>query len=251
MGEQTQHIDVLMYHSISDAVGPTSIPERVFSRQMNALAETGYYVADFTDLIAWRDGTKKLPQKTAVITFDDGFLDFRDTAWPVLKKLGFSATVFVPTKCPGENENWEGANNPPRELMSWSDISALYEDGARFGSHSLNHANLTQLDEAELAEQLRQSRSDLENALGDPVDAFAAPYGAVNKSVRDAIADFYDIAAGTRLGTMDAAGDIFDVPRLEMHYFRDVALWRKYLEGKADHYLTVRRFARNVRQAFR
>lgn len=251
MGEQTQHIDVLMYHSISDAGGPTSIPVQVFSDQMNALAETGYHVADFTDLTAWRDGGKNLPEKTAIITFDDGFLDFRDKAWPVLNKLGFPAIVFLPTDCIGGNENWKGANQPPRQLMSWSDISALYQDGARFGSHSQNHVNLTQLDEKKLNLQLRQSRSNLEDALGEPVDAFAAPYGAVNEDVLSAIAKYYDIAAGTRLGRTVASVDIFDVPRLEMHYFRDVSLWRKYLEGKADHYLTVRKLARNVRQAFR
>jgi len=250
MGEQTQHIDVLMYHSISDAGGPTSIPRQVFSDQMNALAETGYHVADFVDLVAWRDGQRKLPDKTAIVTFDDGFLDFRDTAWPILNKLGFPATVFLPTDCMGGYENWNGANHPPRQLMSWSDIGALYKDGARFGSHSQNHANLTQLAKEGLSLQLRQSRGNLEDALGEPVDAFAAPYGAVNEGVLSAIAEYYDIAAGTRLGRTDAAVDIFDVPRLEMHYFRDIALWRKYLEGKAERYLTIRKFARNIRRAF-
>ena len=250
MGEQTQHIDVLMYHSISDAGGPTSIPGPVFFDQMNTLAEIGYHVADFTDLIAWREGRTKLPEKTAIITFDDGFLDFRDEAWPVLNKLGFPAIVFLPTDCIGGNENWKGGNHPPRQLMSWNDISALYQDGARFGSHSQNHANLTQLDQKNLDLQLRQSRSNLEDALGEPVDAFAAPYGAVNEGVLSAIAEYYDIAAGTRLGRTDNAVNIFDIPRLEMHYFRDISLWRKYLEGKAERYLTVRKLARSIRQAF-
>ena len=251
MGGQTQHIEVLMYHSISDAGGPTSIPTPVFAAQMQALSDSGYHVAEFADLVTWRDGTDTLPPKTAIITFDDGFLDFRDAAWPILSKLNFPAIVFLPTDCMGAIESWPGANDPPRPLMSWSDISALHKDGAGFGSHSLDHANLTQLDKERLNLQLRQSRNHLQDALGEPVDAFAAPYGAVNKTVRDAIADYYDIAAGTRLGRAEFSVDIFDVPRLEMHYFRDIALWRKYLDGDADNYLTMRKLARNVRQAFR
>lgn len=249
MGGQTKHIDVLMYHSISDEGGPTSIPGSIFAEQVKALADTGYHIADFVDLVDWRDGGKALPEKTAIITFDDGFLDFRDAAWPILKEFGFSATVFIPTDCVGDAENWKGANQPPRKLMDWSDIGALHKEGVQFGSHSLNHANLTQLDDESLNLQLRQSRSNLENALGQPVDAFAAPYGAVNETVLAAIGDYYDIAAGTGLGRMDETVDIFNVPRLEMHYFRNIALWRKYLEGKAGPYLTFRKIARSLRQA--
>ena len=249
MGGQTKHIDVLMYHSISDEGGPTSIPGPIFAEQVKALADTGYHIADFVDLVDWRDGGKALPKKTAIITFDDGFMDFRDTAWPILKEFGFSATVFVPTDCVGDAESWDGANEPPRKLMDWSDILALHKEGVQFGSHSLNHANLTQLDNESLNLQLRQSRSNLENALDQPVDVFAAPYGAVNKTVLAAIADYYDIAAGTGLGRMDESADIFNVPRLEMHYFRNIALWRKYLEGKAGPYLTFRKIARSLRQA--
>ncbi len=251
MSAHRQHIDVLMYHSISDAGGPTSMPAPVFAAQMKALAETGYHIANLTDLVAWREGQLKLPEKTAIITFDDGFLDFRDAAWPVLERLGFSAIVFLPTDCLGENESWEGANSPPRALMSWGDVSALSKNGAQFGSHSLTHANLTLLDRETLNTQLSQSRSRLEDALGEAVTTFAAPYGAVNETVRSAIADHYAIAAGTQLGRTDDSVDVFDVPRLEMHYFRDIALWRKYLEGKADRYLAVRKFARNIRQVFR
>ena len=94
MSDHKQHVDVLMYHSISDAPGPTSIPPAIFEQQMDELAAAGYHVADLTDLIGWRAGRASLPDKTAIITFDDGFLDFRDAAWPILRARNFPAIVF-------------------------------------------------------------------------------------------------------------------------------------------------------------
>lgn len=250
MSDRPQQIDVLMYHSISDAGGPTSIPVAVFANQMEALAEAGRHIASLTDLAGWRAGRLRLPEKTAIITFDDGFLDFRAAAWPVLKKLGFPALVFLPTECLGGTENWDGALTPARMLMSWDDVRALAEEGVQFGSHSRTHANLVRIETDLLDAELRMSRQRIEDELGRSVDAFAAPYGATNKIINAAIARYYQIAVGTRFGRAGASDDIFDVPRIEMHYFRDIALWRKFLEGRAEHYFSARKFARTVRRVF-
>ena len=135
--------------------------------------------------------------------------------------------------------------------MNWDEVSALSKDGATFGSHSLTHANLTQLDPQSLDAQLQQSRERLEDKLGLDVKTFAAPYGAVNDAVLKAIASHYDIAAGTGLGRAGKDVDLFDVPRLEMHYYRDLSVWKRHLEGRGGSYLTMRKFARRVRQAIR
>ena len=246
-GAPDQIIDILMYHSISDAAGPTSIPADLFAAQMQALSETGYHVVDLPDLVRWRRGEQSLPQKTAVITFDDGFKDFEEAAWPILEKHGFPAIVFVPTDLPGGAENWIGANNPSRPLMSWDDIRGLASRGASFGSHTRTHVNLTTLDSDALDEELCRSRQRLEEELGATAPAFAAPYGAVNEVVREKIAQHYEVAVGTGLDRAGSDADFFDLPRLEMHYFRKPDLWRRFLERKADGYFTVRKFARRIR----
>ena len=161
----------------------------------------------------------------------------------------FPQSFFLPTDCLGSDEDWSGANNPPRPLMRWDDVRALAEEGASFGSHSLNHANLTQLDSESLDAQLAQSRTRLEEELGAEVSTFAAPYGAVNDAVIQAIAKHYAVAAGTRFDRATRADDICDIPRLEMHYYRDPVIWRKHLEGRGGSYMAVRKFARKVRQA--
>ena len=94
MSDQKQQIDVLMYHSISEAAGPTSIPPAIFEGQMNALAAAGYHVADFADMIAWRAGDHPLPEKTAIITFDDGFYRFSKRRLAHSAQIEFSGHRF-------------------------------------------------------------------------------------------------------------------------------------------------------------
>ena len=113
-------VDVLMYHSVSDEPGPTSIPPRVFRDQMTALTEYGCRVVSLTELATWSRGERALGPRPVVITFDDGFRDFADAAYPVLEAHGFSATVFLPTACMGGRESWYGANRERRALMSWA-----------------------------------------------------------------------------------------------------------------------------------
>ena len=245
-----REIEILMYHSVSDAGGPTSIPADVFDAQIEALAVCGYHVTDFIDVIDWTTGERDLPDRTAVITFDDGFLDFRDAAWPILEKHGFTATVFLPTDRMGEAEDWEGANDPVRPLMTWDDVRALAGKGARFGSHSLTHANLPTLDDEALDDQLLRSRIRLSEELGEDVISFAPPYGATSEKVRNAIRRHYKIAAGTGFARAKRSSDIFDLPRIEMHYFRNSGLWRRYLEGKGDAYFRLRQAARTLRNSF-
>ena len=248
MSDQARTIEILMYHSVSDAGGPTSIPAPIFEAQIEALASAGYHVADLTDVKHWQEGKKDLPAKTAIITFDDGFKDFETTAWPTLKKHGFPAIVFLPTDRIGADENWAGANDPARPLMDWDTIRALHQDGASFGSHTLTHAELPAIDAKTLEKELIQSRQRLEEELGAPAPTIAPPYGATSEDVRTAIARHYDLAVGTGFDRATEESDLFDLPRIEMFYFQNISIWRRYLEGKAELYLTLRKVARGARR---
>lgn len=241
-------VEILMYHSISDGHGPTNIAPDIFAGQMDALADAGYHVAGFEDLIDWHSGRRRLPERTAVITFDDAFTDFRNAAWPVLKARNFPATVFVPAAAAGGNENWQGADEPARSLLDWPDIKRLAGDGVQFGSHSLSHPHLTRLGGDELEREVAGSKERLEEILEMPVRSFAPPYGDTNGDVRSVIEKHYELAAGVEFGRASRQSDIFNLPRIEMHYFRNVALWRRYLDGRAELYFNARRLARKVRR---
>ena len=107
-------IDILMYHSISDADGPTSILPQVFKDQMQAIADIGIPVISLDDLIEARAGRATLPDQSIIITFDDGFRDFVDNAVPTLERLNFPVINYLPTGCIGGVESWAGSNDPAR-----------------------------------------------------------------------------------------------------------------------------------------
>jgi peptidoglycan/xylan/chitin deacetylase (PgdA/CDA1 family) len=242
-------VDILMYHSISSEPGPTSIPVGTFARQMELLVETGCSVVSLGELAKYQRGERELPARTVMITFDDGFSDFADAAFPILKQHGLTATVFLPTGCMGGSESWIGANVPARPLMSWSVVEDLAKEGMEFGGHSVTHTDLTTLSPDALREEVGRSQQDIEDRLGKPTETFAPPYGRSSPRVREELARWSRVSVGTGLGRASRDADLTDAPRIEMHYFRSASLFRAYLEGRAEWYLTARKAARRVRSA--
>jgi peptidoglycan/xylan/chitin deacetylase (PgdA/CDA1 family) len=236
-----------MYHSISNASGPTSIPIDVFRAQIETLRNAGYETAPLSSLAAWQRGESCMPRRAVMITFDDGFQDFADVAFPILQAHGFTATVFLPTGRLGGLEDWSGANAPPRRLMSWSSVRDLARHGIAFGGHSVTHADLTTLAPDRLREEIKGSQDEIARHIGQAVDTFAPPYGRVNDRVRVELARWASLSVGTRLDRASRRCDLTDVPRIEMHYFRDRRLWHAYLMGRANAYLRARRVGRRLR----
>lgn len=238
------HLDILMYHSISDRGGPTSIEPKVFEAQMSALSASGRPIIGLDEVAEgnWPDGA-------VVLTFDDAFQDFADAAWPVLQRFGLQAVVYVPTGRVGAAEDWVGALVPPRPLMNWDTIRHLAEQGVTFGNHSITHPDLTALDPRTLKRELEESKSILEQEIGRPVKHFAPPYGKSTAAVRNAIASGHATSVGTRLDRATRHSDMHDLPRLEMFYFRDTRHWHRHLDGKGGPYLSLRRGLRAIRNA--
>jgi len=240
---------VLTYHSISGAPGPTSIPPSVFAMQMQTLADCGYSSASVDEFVAWHDGKADFDRRV-LITFDDAFADFAAHAVPVLKQHGFSALMFAPSRKLGEIEDWY--TNPPtnRPLMTKDQIVDLAGQGMEFGAHGCTHCNLTELSGDALAEEVKGSGEDITAWLGRYTRAFAAPYGAVNAQVIQAIKGSYRVAFGTRFAKAMRSDDRHDIPRVDMHYFRNSWAWRNFLEGGML-YFRSRQLLRGVGQRLR
>lgn len=236
---------VLTYHSIAARPGPTSIAPETFAMQMAELADAGYRSQRLDDFARWWDGGAAA--RAVLITFDDAFADFAEIAAPILQQHGFSALVFVPTARLGGPEAWVGADVPPRPLMRADDVRALAAAGFEFGGHSRTHANLTKLDAAACEAEVAGCAPELAALTGAPVTSFAAPYGAVNPAVVATIARHYRFGFGTRLGRARPRRDAHDLPRIEMHYFRDRRHWRGLLEGRST-YLRARQGLRTLRE---
>ncbi|MGL4543171.1 MAG: polysaccharide deacetylase family protein [Polymorphobacter sp.] len=236
---------VLTYHSISANAGPTSIAPETFAMQMAEIAAAGFRSQRLADFARWWDGAPAANE--LLITFDDAFADFNEVAAPILARHGFSALVFVPTARLGGAEAWIGADVPPRRLMAAADIAALAQAGFEFGGHSRTHANLTRLDAAACEREVADCATELSAWTAAPVTSFAAPYGAVNPDVVATIGRHYRFGFGTRLGRARPRRDAHDLPRIEMHYFRQRQQWRGLLDGD-NGYLRLRQGLRRLRE---
>lgn len=150
-----------------------------------------------------------------MLTFDDGFQDFADNAWPILQAHDFNAEMFVVTDYVGKTAEWDAQAGAPAALMAADALAKLAEDGAVFGSHLATHRASDGLTSRELAEELARSRAKVERWLGKAPVAFAAPYAITDGRLRHmAAACGYEIGFGGGEGPVRLRMDPLDLPRI-------------------------------------
>jgi peptidoglycan/xylan/chitin deacetylase (PgdA/CDA1 family) len=186
-------IPLLMYHSISTDAGPrfrkfTLSPE-MFSAHLGYLFENQYTpltVAQLADLM--QDGPSSLPERPVVITFDDGFMDFYESAMPALHKYSFPATLFIVTGLVDGCSTWlKPEREDKRKMLAWSQIVEIDRAGIECGPHSHTHADLD-IVPADLArKEIVLSKEVLEQKLGHAVTTFCYPYGHFDIRVREMV----------------------------------------------------------------
>ncbi|HET9130487.1 MAG TPA: polysaccharide deacetylase family protein [Terriglobia bacterium] len=236
-------IPVLMYHSIVEdnqpGVSPyykTSTSPKRFSEQMKWLSELGYVGVSLDEALANRTLTAD-GRRIAAITFDDGFRDFHISAWPILKKHKFTATMYLPTAfIADQRKSWSG-----RECLNWSEVRDLSSQGVHFGSHSVNHATLYEISWGEIERELKESKLQMEQNLGITVASFAYPYAFPQEDRRftDRFTETardcgYHNCATTVVGRHMPGRDHFLVKRLPANDCDDRDLFLAKLTGAYD-----------------
>lgn len=163
-------VPILMYHYVRyspDRAGvPLSVLPPDFQAQMSYLKDHGYSTITMRDLDLALTGRSKLPPKPVALSFDDGYEDFYSTAVPVMRRLGLTATNYVPTMLVGRPN-----------YMTWSEIQALDEEGFEMAAHSQFHVNVAQMPVGRARVEIFGAKSDLESRLGHEVVDWAYPYG--------------------------------------------------------------------------
>ncbi len=247
-----RNIPVLTYHSLSAGAGPTCIRPEIFVEQLDALQEAGFKTVSLTDIVAWQREERSLPSRCVAITFDDGYTDFVTHALPELRARNLKATVFVPAGKVGERNDWEALTQGggTRSLMTWQELEQLPPEHVEIGGHGMTHRSLAALPLTEATAEIDCAQRILAERLNRPIETFAPPFGTSNPALREIIRRYYSVSVGTRLNTVHVPDDPFDLPRIEMYYFQNRAIWRAFLAGKADTYLFVRRSLRAVRSLF-
>jgi peptidoglycan/xylan/chitin deacetylase (PgdA/CDA1 family) len=217
-----ERIKVLMYHRIvtGDYVIPGerefSINAKVFRKHLRILEQLGYTTITFNDFDHFKRGELNLPRKPIIITFDDGYRDTHEHAFPILREYGMKAVVFVVADPRMRMNDWDsGYDITPAPLMTPEQIVELHEAGFEIGSHSLTHPRLTQIPKDAAWEEISRSRMVLEILINAPVRTFSYPYGLNDGLTRQLAKEAgYAYACGVYTGPPAFGFDPYDIRRI-------------------------------------
>ncbi|OGW75261.1 MAG: hypothetical protein A2Z72_00835 [Omnitrophica bacterium RBG_13_46_9] len=210
---------ILMYHSIGeedaaalDGYGSKlNVRPETFSKQMKFLKDKGYKIISLDELIRRVDKGEKVPHKTAAITFDDGLRNNFINAYPVLKKYGFPATIFVATDFVGK-ENF----------LTWDDIRTMQKGNISIGNHTVSHRWLPSLDDDSLRRELVDSKEILERMISGRVKVLSYPLGGFDERARALAKDAgYIGAVATNPGWGYPKNDIYALKRVRISMTSD------------------------------
>ncbi len=208
-------IPILTYHYIGNNPNPADkardslevTPDK-FEAQMQYLSTNGFTPITLDTLYSIFNGQSGRPAKAVVLTFDDGYIDFYTTAFPILRRFNFHAVSFIPTALIGGGY-----------YMNWDQIKEIQSSGlVNFEAHTVTHVNLTSLSYAAVLKQALDSKNVLQEKTGYPVNFIAYPYGINNNVVQLAIKEAGFLGGfGTWFGK--SAGMGMNMPRIKVSGF--------------------------------
>jgi len=199
-----QTVPILCYHRFGKTCKSNlCISEKTFAKQLEYLKTNGYHTIHLSDLMAYLNYETAIPSKSVIITLDDGYRSIYEFAYPLLKRYGYTATLFVYT------DFIEASRN----ALTWNHLRKLKAAGFEIGSHSISHADLTkklpsendQTFRSRISKELINSKKIIDRELKQDTQIFAYPYGNYNQKILDLFP-----AAGYKLGlTIRTGGNSF------------------------------------------
>jgi len=216
-------IKVLMYHRVVDdrALSLSSwlcLHSSDFRRHLELIEKYGMTPVTLHDYRLSLQGELQLPRKPIIITFDDGYLDTYEVAYPILQEFGMKAVIFVLGDRNIKTNYWDERQGiAPAPLMEGHHIVELHAAGFEIGSHSMTHAKLTETTRDQMWDEISRSRMMLEILLNARVRSFSYPYGLVNSVVESVVIEAgYTNACAVYTGPPAFSDRPFEIRRIEM-----------------------------------
>ncbi len=204
---------ILTYHSIDTTGSIISTPPEDFARQLDQIEKTGVAVVPLGELLA-------TPAPAIALTFDDGYVNFAESAWPRLRGRGWPATVFVVADMLGKLNTWERGRAAGLPLLGADALRDLAAEGVEVGCHGARHVRLRGIAADVFRRETLLARRSLEEALGTSVRSFAYPFGARHGSLDDSLHSTFTHIVTTRFDLVASDTSPWDLPRLDAFYFR-------------------------------
>ncbi|HOW28573.1 MAG TPA: polysaccharide deacetylase family protein [Elusimicrobiota bacterium] len=195
---RAEGLPILMYHKIGTPPPDSRLKKLwvstdMFRRQMEWLKTHRWEPVTLRQVAEKQDRGDPLSPRAVVISFDDGYLNNYQNAFPVLRDYGYPAVVFLVVQAVGWENFWHDPATESRlPMMSWKNAEEMQSAGVEFGSHTMTHPRLTGIESKQVVEELGKSRRIITEFLGREPVTFAYPYGngqddeKVRRLVRDA-----------------------------------------------------------------
>jgi len=242
-----KRVPIICYHSVTSDAAPVErdphkqhIPLRLFLSHLDYLQEH-YNVISLSRYIKARQDKLRLPDRSVVLTFDDGFKDCYTVVAPHLRQRNLPAAVFIIT------ERAFGRFVPKGEsFMSWDQIRELAAAGIEIGSHGCSHLPLPELSLEEVTKELTESRAMLESNVGGgaPIP-LSYPFGQTSEKISrltQSLGFMCAIASDSGPNSEDAS--IFRLSRTVIASNDDVASFAARVSGLTWWFYRCRRFLR-------
>lgn len=235
---------VLVYHRIVDGGAPLlhdSVTLTEFQEQMRFITEEGYSPMTVRELAALVEAGEEPPERSVVVTFDDGYLDTYTHAFPELDFFRMPATVFVAAGHIGASTPFPWLGSDGGKPMDWQQVGKLHKAGVEIASHTYSHPFTPNLTQNELCLELERSKGRIEEKLGAPVHSLALPYSfpmrhprwpSFRARLREALnASGYVSCCTMQRGHITPRDDVFALRRIPVGRDDDLRLFRAKLEG--------------------
>jgi len=201
-------VPVLMYHRFGYDKSTLFISPGNFERQMQYLKNRKYNVISLDELVEGIKSGRAFAHNSVVITVDDGYQDNYTYAYPVLKKYGFPATIFLISNFIGRNSGF----------MSWDEVREMSKHDISFGGHTRNHVYLPSVKEENiLQDETKGCKEFIEHKLGSTVDYFCYPTGGFTERVKEIVKKSgYKGACTTNRGFAEFNRDVYELKRIKV-----------------------------------
>lgn len=167
---------ILLYHNISKTISPYGaivFPE-VFRKHLKFIKNKGIKFLTPDEFFEADSGV--------LLTFDDGFIDLYEFAFPIIREENIPAVIFVVSGYAGKKNDWEVTMGKSFTHLSWGKIKEMHKYGVTIGSHSHLHPDYSRSPHDVVKKDMKESLEIISDKIGERIKYLSYPFGRIRES---------------------------------------------------------------------